>query len=378
MSINLEEEIANDELYKKYFVPGSILSSVQVLRSASEWSAGIKKTENSILQAYYDLIYNAKHYIYIENQFFISKAWTDEEMKKCPYLIRDIVKNEIALLIRKRIERAYIKKENFKVFIFIPLLPGFEGEPEKSRTLQIIMKHTYATICRNYGLSIIEELNKVMGNKWKDYIGFYSLRNHGLVNNVPKTEILYIHSKLMIVDDTKVLIGSANINDRSMLGIRDSEFAVLINENRSIINKKNNKNFIMDGKIYKGANFAISFRKSLMAEHLGLNEDDPILEDPVDNKLFSLITSRANSNTIIYRNIFRCYPDDTFTNFEILNQAQKLQESINKSTLLQNYLKSKDKIIGHIVEFPLNFLKEEELGRIYFTKENLVPEHNFT
>ena len=119
MSINLEEEIANDELYKKYFVPGSILSSVQVLRSASEWSAGIKKTENSILQAYYDLIYNAKQYIYIENQFFISKAWTDEEMKKFPYLIRDIVKNEIALLIRKRIERAYIKKENFKVFIFL-------------------------------------------------------------------------------------------------------------------------------------------------------------------------------------------------------------------------------------------------------------------
>ena len=113
-------------------------------------------------------------------------------MKKCPYLIRDIAKNEIALLIRKRIERAYIKKENFKVFIFIPLLPGFDGEPEKSRTLQIIMKHTYATICRNYGLSIIEELNKVMGNKWKDYIGFYSLRNHGLVNNVPKTEIFFV------------------------------------------------------------------------------------------------------------------------------------------------------------------------------------------
>ena len=378
MTINVEDQMANDKLYKKYFVPGSITSMVHVLRSSSEWSAGLKTTENSILKAYYDLINNAEHYIYIENQFFISKSWTQEEKNNCTHHIKDIVINEVALCLRNRIKKAYIKKENFKVFIFIPLLPGFDGEPEKSRTLQIIMKHTYATICRNYGLSIIEELNKVMGNKWKDYIGFYSLRNHGLVNNVPKTEILYIHSKLMIVDDTKVLIGSANINDRSMLGIRDSEFAVLINENRSIINKKNNKNFIMDGKIYKGANFAISFRKSLMAEHLGLNEDDLILEDPVDNKLFSLITSRANSNTIIYRNIFRCYPDDTFVNYEILNQAQKLQESINKSTLLQNYLKSKDKIIGHIVEFPLNFLKEEELGRIYFTKENLVPEHNFT
>jgi phosphatidylserine/phosphatidylglycerophosphate/cardiolipin synthase-like enzyme len=30
----------------------------------------------------------------------------------------------------------------------------------------------------------------------------------------------------MIVDDTYVIIGSANINDRSMLGDRDSEIAV--------------------------------------------------------------------------------------------------------------------------------------------------------
>jgi phospholipase D1/2 len=30
----------------------------------------------------------------------------------------------------------------------------------------------------------------------------------------------------MIVDDCKAIIGSANINDRSMLGDRDSEIAV--------------------------------------------------------------------------------------------------------------------------------------------------------
>ena len=229
MAIDIEEEIANDELYKKYFVEGSVTSSVQVLRSSGEWSAGLKKTENSILKAYYDLIENSKHYIYIENQFFISKAWTEKEKEDCPHSISDIVKNEIALYLRRRVEKAYLNKENFKIFIFLPLLPGFDGEPEYSRTIQVILKHTYASICRNYGLSIIEELTKVMGVQWKNYIGFYSLRNHALVNNVPKTEILYIHSKLMIIDDTKVLIGSANINDRSMLGKRDSEFAVLIN-----------------------------------------------------------------------------------------------------------------------------------------------------
>lgn len=30
----------------------------------------------------------------------------------------------------------------------------------------------------------------------------------------------------MIIDDRKVIIGSANINDRSLLGNRDSEIAV--------------------------------------------------------------------------------------------------------------------------------------------------------
>ena len=42
------------------------------------------------------------------------------------------------------------------------------------------------------------------GDHWEDYIGFFSLRNHAIVNGIPKTELIYIHSKLMIVDDKKV------------------------------------------------------------------------------------------------------------------------------------------------------------------------------
>ena len=379
MAIDLENEIINDELYKKYFYPGCITSSVQVLRSASEWSAGLKKTEHSILNAYYDLISNAKHYIYIENQFFVSKSWTDEEKKKCIHSVSDIVKNEIALYIRRRVERAFMNKENFKVFIFLPLLPGFAGEPEESPTLQIIVKHTYAGICKNYGLSLIEQLEKVMGSAWRNYIGFYSLRNHCLVNGVPKTEIIYIHSKLMIVDDTKVLLGSANINDRSMLGTRDSEFAVIIKEKKELINKKTNKNFVMDGNTnYKGANFATNFRRDLMAEHLGIQSDDPILDDPVNEQLFTLIKSRAHSNTLLYHNIFGCYPDDDYTNYNLLKQAKLIKQQEKPEVLLNNYNQLKDNIKGHIVEYPLKFLKEETLGTSFFSVENLVPEHNFT
>ena len=379
MAIDLEHQISNDDLYKKYFKEGSITANVQVLRSASEWSAGIKRTEHSILNGYYELISNAKHYIYIENQFFVSKAWTDEERKQCKHSISDIVKNEIALYIRKRIEKAYKNNENFKVFIFVPLLPGFAGEPEESPTLQLIVKHTYAGVCKNHGLSLIEQLQKIMGNAWRNYLGFYSLRNHALVNGVPKTEIIYIHSKLMIVDDNKVLLGSANINDRSMLGIRDSEFAVIIKEKKQLINKKCNRNFVMNGdKNYRGTNFATNFRKELMAEHLGINPDDPILDDPVGKELFSLIVSRANSNTGLYHNIFGCYPDDAYTNFELLKKAKKLQQEEKPEVLLNKYNSMKNQIVGHIVNYPLTFLKDENLGISFFSKENLVPEHNFT
>jgi len=38
--------------------------------------------------------------------------------------------------------------------------------------------------------------------------------------------MIYVHSKGMIVDDEYVLIGSANINQRSMDGSRDTEIAM--------------------------------------------------------------------------------------------------------------------------------------------------------
>jgi phospholipase D1/2 len=41
---------------------------------------------------------------------------------------------------------------------------------------------------------------------------------------------IYVHDKLLIVDDRVLIIGSANINDRSMLGNRDSELAIRVED----------------------------------------------------------------------------------------------------------------------------------------------------
>ncbi|MEQ2230956.1 Phospholipase D, partial [Ilyodon furcidens] len=50
----------------RYQVPNCIPTKVQVLRSASDWSAGIKYHEESIHNAYVHAIKNSQHFIYIE------------------------------------------------------------------------------------------------------------------------------------------------------------------------------------------------------------------------------------------------------------------------------------------------------------------------
>lgn len=89
-----------------------------MVRSASLWSVGINEPENSIHLAYISLIAQAQHFIYIENQFFMSS--------NAGYPID----NKIAISIIRRIKDAYDRQENFKVIVVMPLLPAFSGEVE--------------------------------------------------------------------------------------------------------------------------------------------------------------------------------------------------------------------------------------------------------
>ena len=171
----------------------------------------------------------------------------------------------------------------------------------------------------------------------------------------------------MIVDDKTVILGSANINDRSMLGTRDSEYAVMINEHPKLNSK-------MDGKDYKAANFAYTFRVNLFAEHLGVDPKNSILSDPLSDEFLKLVQNTAHNNTMIYRKLWGCYPDDQYLTFKDLRE----HKAPSKEELKANYMKEKNGIIGHAVEFPLHFLEKENLGIAFFSVENLVPEKNFT
>ena len=361
--IILSEEVKDDTISSNF--------KIQALRSVCTWSIGLTTTEHSILEGYYKLIDNSKHYIYIENQFFISKPFSEEERYNSGLNLQKLVENEIALHIRSRIERAFEKKEKFRVYICIPLLPGFAGVPGESSTLDAVLKHTLQSIGNNKGYSLMELLEKKIGKEIENYIYFFSLRNHGTIHGTPVTELIYIHSKLLIVDDQKVLIGSANINDRSMLGIRDSEFAVIMEEDL-------NYDSIMDNKIFNASNYAASLRKNLMSEHLNINVNDKILEDPLNDKLWNLMKSKAENNTLIYDKIFDCFPHNKFNDFKKLKERKMFNSEEEIEELKKNYRENIRKIDGHIVEYPYKFLKDEELNIDFFSKENLVPERNFT
>ena len=71
----------------------------------------------------------------------------------------------------------------------------------------------------------------------------------------------------MIVDDRLVLIGSANINERSQRGDRDSELACVVRDTDLI-------DSTMGGKPFKVGRFAHTLRVRLMKEHLGLDVDE--------------------------------------------------------------------------------------------------------
>ena len=191
-----------------------------------------------------------------------------------------------------------------------------------------------------------------------------------MIKDIPVTELIYIHSKLLIVDDEKVLIGSANINDRSMIGERDSEFAVIVEDNKKTES-------IMDGKTYEASNYALSLRKQLMAEHLGLKFDDEILNDPLGDKLWSSLRSKAEVNSRIYSDIFDCFPDNKFNNFEKLKKRKIVKSKEDIELLKKNYEEKIIGVSGHVVEYPIDFLKDEELNIDFFSKENFVPERNF-
>uniref|UniRef100_A0A8C7ZC91 Phospholipase n=1 Tax=Oryzias sinensis TaxID=183150 RepID=A0A8C7ZC91_9TELE len=344
----------------KYQVPGSVNAKVQVLRSASDWSAGIKYHEESIHNAYIQVIAKSKHYIYIENQFFISCA--DNKT----------VYNKIGDAIVERIIRAHKEGKKYRVYVVTPLLPGFEGDITTGggNAIQAVMHFNYRTMIRGE-FSIISQLKREMDDQWMNYISFAGLRTHAELEGRLVTELIYVHSKMLIADDNTVIIGSANINDRSMLGKRDSEVAVIVEDSETVPS-------VMDGQDYEAGAYALKLRLECFRTVLGGHTDSSIdLVDPISDRFYKEVwMTTAGRNATIYEKVFRCLPSSLVRNMSELEKYQTTPGlAQTEKARAQEELR---KIRGFLVQFPLDFLSEHNLMPSVGTKESMVPTEIWT
>ncbi|KAL1619800.1 hypothetical protein SLS54_006396 [Diplodia seriata] len=147
-------------------------AAIQLTRSCAEWSHGCK-VEHSIQNAYIENIKNSKHFIYIENQFFITATCEDQKP----------IKNMIGAAIVERVLRAHKNGEKWRAIIMIPAVPAFPGDlkADEAISTRAIMEFQYKSINRGHGKSIYETI-AAEGINPLEYLRFYNLRNYDRLN----------------------------------------------------------------------------------------------------------------------------------------------------------------------------------------------------
>jgi len=191
--------------------------------------------DDSILRAYIQQIRKADHFIYIENQYFMGSAYAWKREREA--LTKHTVPREIVSKIIEKIEAG----ERFTCYVTIPMFP--EGDPTSMASQEIL----------HWQRCTMEAMYWRIGNAIKqhdldthplDYLMFFCLGKRETEEEVPEDmeeadpdtpaglvrqslrHPIYVHSKLMVVDDDYIIVGSANINQRSLAGSRDSEIAI--------------------------------------------------------------------------------------------------------------------------------------------------------
>lgn len=315
-------------------------TSAQTLRSITQWSGGMR-TEASIGDAYIKLIEEANHLIYIENQYFISSRIEDQQSdEKQP-------NNLVARALYDRICRAIVNQEKLRVVIVVPVSP--EGRFVDDVVVRYTMFQQYKTICRHPN-SLLQALQRAHPETdLSNYIGVFCLRTADRLGGTWVTEMVYVHSKLMIIDDVAAIIGSANINDRSMQGSRDSEIAVLFRDEEFQPSR-------MNGVEYQAGKFCHALRSQLWREHLGLAPTDPIVNDPVSDETFlGVWIKTAQRNAAIFERVFPNIPQDSTENLPSDSSSLPKCTSDMTTAEVEEAMKG---VRGHLTTYPLKYLSK--------------------
>ena len=261
----------------------------QSITKAEQSRIHAKFGHNHIHHAMVGLIRKADHFIYIENQFFTSGFGTEKfgdnttdkpamspaadsadgvgflgtlttaAWGNSTALPENLICTELGNKLRKVIMNPSNaepdgKSSPFHIYVTLPvhsegMLNDIHVMTQVHYTMQSLVFGTQSLINRTRRAIRARQLwkdydqtyERVFEDKNKEYeaipiqdcwpyITLLNLRNWEQLGGRYVTEQIYIHTKMMVVDDRYALVGSANINDRSLDGDRDSEMAVLVTD----------------------------------------------------------------------------------------------------------------------------------------------------
>ncbi len=310
----------------------------KVVRAARALWASEHQT--SILDAMVNCIRAAQGFIYIENQFFMSDCGSDELGASCPS------KNKIIAELAAAVGRAIYAERPFHVWLVLPEHP--EGKMEEAGTASqtwwalqgvkrgrnSLINRINATLLKKHGkawgIDAAPAVNQGvrdilaahgMAEEWKKYLTVLNLRNYGFTKNHALSEMIYVHSKLLIVDDAVAIIGSANINDRSLNGNGDTELAAVV-----VDTADGNMTDVGGGIRIITRRFARELRIGQWKKHLGMLIEGPTtgvhkqlaapnaidLEKPLSPATILGLQTLASGNRQAYNDVFIHTPRDSY------------------------------------------------------------------
>ena len=424
---------APKKMRKKEKSKVSVSDRKKLQKNIKEILETVSEPQSDIYQVMLKLIKKAKRYIYLENQFFVSDygspfaglgrlskvAKTESGIK--PNITRilsfngkDLPENQIVKELSDKVAHAIfaLQPEPFHIYITLPVHP--EGKLNDGSTMATI-HHTMQTI--SFGSDSL--LNRIRKHLWvyqqlvKDevprkewskirsayydkigndyqtipleecgkYVTLLNLRSWAQLGDRTVTEQIYVHSKLTIVDDLYVLVGSANINDRSLLGGRDSELAALIVDNETKIVTCPERGINIPVRT-----FAYQLRKQIWQGLYGEGLEQAI-EVPELASSVKAIQSRAKTNADIYESVFPfivrnyLYTKNTNAKSVELNDYASIWPALDYKKL-ENYVKEKynktmemangDPKLKSEVRQKKRMLEDQTI-KYYFEKELKMP-----
>jgi phosphatidylserine/phosphatidylglycerophosphate/cardiolipin synthase-like enzyme len=242
---SIRKEIESEEIPPALLrAPKSSDTSIQIVRTQPE------EQDKTIKELYFqatDAAVNTGGYIYVENQYFQYEEWTQRLVTKC---------KEKSALWKSGMKKAGKSIEDMPilhVFIVAPVAERDQMVPRTHDALAVVGQHERMT-GQNKLIDDANKKAKLEGKSLPDVVKHANgiakptaelLKAHGLRVVASMLQVsgscidlkgqrrmryreIYIHSKLMLANDSFFTLGSANLNVRSMAG--DSELNLGTND----------------------------------------------------------------------------------------------------------------------------------------------------